>query len=146
MMQKSFLQFVNLIFKVGFAVEKMSKRLEVNDQKTKVRRIEILPEHDETGKRSPSLLFCKTTSTRRSRCYWCCCCYTRSPMILMKFLSQILFCAKIQFSTIVYPPAHSRTVLAVNLPMERPTIESVAEIFSVCGEVALIRILRPGKK
>ena len=73
-------------------------------------------------------------------------CYTRSPMILMKFLNHILLCDKIQFSTIVYPPAHSRTVLAVNLPMERPTIESVAEIFSVCGEVALIRILRPGKK
>lgn len=73
---------------VGFAIEKCSKRLEVNDLKTKVRRIDALPDHDET--------------------------------------------------------AHSRTVLALNLPMERPTIESVAEIFSVCGEVALIRILRPG--
>lgn len=73
---------------VGYAVEKMSKRLEVNDQKTKVRRMDSLPEHDET--------------------------------------------------------ALSRTVLVLNLPMERPTIESVAEIFSICGDVALIRILRPG--
>lgn len=39
----------------------------------------------------------------------------------------------------------SRTVVAVNLPQDNPTIESVAEIFSKCGDVALIRILRPGK-
>ena len=39
----------------------------------------------------------------------------------------------------------SRTVVAVNLPMENPTIESVAEMFSGCGDIALIRILRPGK-
>lgn len=39
----------------------------------------------------------------------------------------------------------SRTVVAVNLPHENPTIESVAEMFSKCGDVALIRILRPGK-
>lgn len=39
----------------------------------------------------------------------------------------------------------SRTVVAVNLPQEAPTIESVAEIFSKCGDVALIRILRAGK-
>ena len=35
--------------KVAYAVEKMSNRLEVNDQKTKVRRVETLPEYDETG-------------------------------------------------------------------------------------------------
>ncbi|KAL3866947.1 hypothetical protein ACJMK2_044193 [Sinanodonta woodiana] len=39
----------------------------------------------------------------------------------------------------------SRSVFAVNLPMENPAIENVAELFSKCGEVALIRILRPGK-
>lgn len=39
----------------------------------------------------------------------------------------------------------SRTVVVVNLPQENPTIESVAEVFSKCGEVVLIRILRPGK-
>ncbi|KAK7116773.1 la-related protein 6-like [Littorina saxatilis] len=39
----------------------------------------------------------------------------------------------------------SRTVVVVNLPQDSPTIESVAEVFSKCGEVALIRILRPGK-
>jgi la-related protein 6 len=39
----------------------------------------------------------------------------------------------------------SRTVVAINLPMENPTMESVAELFSSCGEVVLLRILRPGK-
>ena len=39
----------------------------------------------------------------------------------------------------------SRTVVAVNLPVTQPTIENVAEIFSKCGEIALVRILRPGK-
>ncbi len=38
----------------------------------------------------------------------------------------------------------SRTVVALNLPIERPTIEAVAEMFSVCGEIVLVRILRPG--
>ena len=63
-------------------MEKKSKKLEVNDLKTKVRRLEALPEYDET-----------------------------TP---------------------------SRTVVAINLPIERPTIESVAEIFSVCGEIVLV--------
>ena len=30
------------------------------------------------------------------------------------------------------------------MPTERPTIEAVAELFSVCGEIVLVRILRPG--
>ena len=30
-------------------------------------------------------------------------------------------------------------MVAVNLPLERPTIEGVAEIFSACGEIVLIR-------
>lgn len=38
----------------------------------------------------------------------------------------------------------SRTIIAINLPMEKPTIENVAEIFREFGEIALIRILRPG--
>ena len=38
----------------------------------------------------------------------------------------------------------SRTVVALNLPIERPTIEAVAELFSACGEIVLVRILRPG--
>ncbi|XP_050524885.1 uncharacterized protein LOC126896277 [Daktulosphaira vitifoliae] len=39
----------------------------------------------------------------------------------------------------------SRTVVAINLPEEKPvTIESVAELFRNCGEIALIRVLRPG--
>lgn len=66
-----------------------SDKLEVNEEGTKVRRGEPLPEYDET-----------------------------TP---------------------------SRTVVAVNLPTENPTIETVAEIFSKCGEVVLIRVIRPGK-
>ena len=39
----------------------------------------------------------------------------------------------------------SRTILALNLPQENPTIENVAELFSHCGEISLIRVLKPGK-
>merc|ERR1711997_769300 len=73
---------------VAVAIERKSNKLEVNDLKTKVRRMGALPEYDET-----------------------------TP---------------------------SRTVVALNLPIERPTIEAVAEIFSECGEIVLVRILRPG--
>ena len=73
---------------VAHAIERKSNKLEVNDVKTKVRRLESLPEYDET-----------------------------TP---------------------------SRTVVALNLPLERPTIEGVAELFTVCGDIVLIRILRPG--
>lgn len=38
----------------------------------------------------------------------------------------------------------SRTVMALDVPLDRPTIESVAELFSSCGEITLVRILRPG--
>jgi len=38
----------------------------------------------------------------------------------------------------------SRTVVVLNLPMDRPTIEGVAEIFTACGDIVLVRILRPG--
>ena len=68
---------------------RQSDKLEVNEEETKVRRKDPLPEYDET-----------------------------TP---------------------------SRTVVAVNLPTENPTIEGVAELFSKCGEIALIRVLRPGK-
>lgn len=37
----------------------------------------------------------------------------------------------------------SRTIVATNLPLEKLTIERVSELFSKCGEIALIRILRP---
>lgn len=67
---------------VAVAIEKKSEKLEVNDLKTKVRRLESLPEYDET-----------------------------TP---------------------------SRTVVALNLPIERPTIEAVAELFSACGEIVLV--------
>ncbi|XP_043266508.1 la-related protein 6 isoform X2 [Venturia canescens] len=38
----------------------------------------------------------------------------------------------------------SRTILAAKLPLEKLSIESVAELFSQCGEIVLIRVLRPG--
>lgn len=65
-----------------------SKKLEINEAGTKLRRVEPLPQYDQT--------------------------------------------------------APSRTVVAVNMPIDKPTIENVAEVFSKCGEIALIRILRPG--
>jgi len=68
---------------------KESKELEVNEECTKVRRRNPLPEYDET-----------------------------TP---------------------------SRSVLAVNLPFENPTIENLAEMFKAHGEIALVRIIRPGK-
>lgn len=37
----------------------------------------------------------------------------------------------------------SRTVVATNLPCEKLTVEKVYEIFAKCGEIALVRILRP---
>lgn len=72
---------------VGAALAR-SKKLEVNPQGTKLRRIDPLPLFDQT--------------------------------------------------------ASSRTIIAARLPVERLTIESVAEIFKSCGEIALIRVLRPG--
>lgn len=37
----------------------------------------------------------------------------------------------------------SRTVVATDIPLEKLTIEKVSDLFSKCGEIALIRILRP---
>lgn len=65
-----------------------SKKLEINEAGTKLRRLEALPQYDET-----------------------------TP---------------------------SRTVVAVHMPIDKATIENVAELFKACGEIALIRILRPG--
>lgn len=72
---------------VAYALAK-SKKLEINEAGTKLRRVDPLPAYDQT-----------------------------TP---------------------------SRTVVAVDLPLEKPTIENVAEMFKSCGEIALIRILRPG--
>lgn len=72
---------------VGAALAR-SKKLEVNLQGTKLRRVDPLPPFDQT--------------------------------------------------------APSRTILVARLPIEKLTIESVAEIFKSCGEIALIRIHRPG--
>ena len=38
----------------------------------------------------------------------------------------------------------SRTIVAIGIPVEKATIESVAEMFSASGSIALIRILRAG--
>ncbi|OAD61955.1 La-related protein 6 [Eufriesea mexicana] len=72
---------------VGAALAK-SKKLQVNSQGTKLRRVDPLPPFDQT-----------------------------TP---------------------------SRTILAARLPVEKLSVESVAEIFRPCGEIALIRVLRPG--
>lgn len=72
---------------VGVAIKRKSKKIELNDIETKIRRIDPLPLYDET-----------------------------TP---------------------------SRTVVATNLPFEKLTIEKVSDIFSKCGEIALVRILRP---
>ncbi|XP_078037452.1 la ribonucleoprotein translational regulator Achilles [Augochlora pura] len=72
---------------VGAALAK-SKKLQVNLQGTKLRRVDPLPPFDQT--------------------------------------------------------APSRTILAARLPLEKLSVESVAEIFRPCGEIALIRVLRPG--
>lgn len=72
---------------VGVAIKRKSKKIELNDIETKIRRVESLPLYDET-----------------------------TP---------------------------SRTVVATNLPFDKLTIEKVSDIFSKCGEIALVRILRP---
>ncbi|GLH17251.1 La protein homolog, partial [Gryllus bimaculatus] len=72
---------------VAFALAKSTK-LEINEQGTKLRRLDPLPQYDQT-----------------------------TP---------------------------SRTVVAMHLPHDKPTIENVAELFACFGEIALVRILRPG--
>ncbi|KAH8305939.1 hypothetical protein KR018_004979 [Drosophila ironensis] len=73
---------------VGDAVRRKSRKIELNDVGTKVRRIEPLPTFDET--------------------------------------------------------MPSRTIVACDLPLDKLTIEKVSDLFSRCGEIALIRILKPG--
>lgn len=41
--------------------------------------------------------------------------------------------------------AASRTVIAFKLPFENPTVENIGEMFSKCGDIALIRIIRPDR-
>ncbi|XP_023172613.2 uncharacterized protein LOC111600638 [Drosophila hydei] len=73
---------------VGDAVRRMSRKIELNEQGTKVRRLEPLPSFDET--------------------------------------------------------MPSRTIVACDLPLDKLSIEKVSDLFSKCGEIALIRILKPG--
>jgi len=73
---------------VSAALRRGSDQLEANDAGSKVRRLQPLPEHDET--------------------------------------------------------VTSRTVVAVNLPLENPTIASVSELFGKCGDISSIRVLKPG--
>ena len=72
---------------VAYAIEHFSDKLQLNDDKVKVRRLDPLPEFDET--------------------------------------------------------IHSRTILATGFQMVKISIESVADFFKDCGEIALVRILRP---
>jgi len=73
---------------IAFAVKKCSTKLEVNEQETKIRRIDQIPSYD--------------------------------------------------------PTTPSKTVVATNFPMSSPTIKDVVNIFSSCGEIVQVRILRPG--
>lgn len=73
---------------IAFAVKKCSTKLEVNEQETKIRRIDQIPSYD--------------------------------------------------------PTTPSKTVVATNFPMSSPTIRDVVNIFSSCGEIVQVRILRPG--
>ncbi|XP_015127963.1 la-related protein 6 [Diachasma alloeum] len=73
---------------VGASLRAKSTKLQVNEQGTKLRRLNPLPQYDQT--------------------------------------------------------LPSRTVVAARLPVDKITIESVAELFGQCGEIALIRILKPG--
>lgn len=72
----------------GYAIKLKSKNIELNDLETKIRRLEPLPNFDET-----------------------------TP---------------------------SRTVVATDLPYDKISIEKVSDLFSKCGEIALVRILRVG--
>lgn len=38
----------------------------------------------------------------------------------------------------------SRTVVAVKMPIDKPSVENVSRLFASCGEIALVRVLRPG--
>lgn len=73
---------------VGQAIRKKGRRIQLNDICTKIRRIEPLPNFDET--------------------------------------------------------MPSRTIVACDLPLDKLTIEKVSDMFAQCGEIALIRILKPG--
>ncbi|XP_034479393.1 uncharacterized protein LOC117785467 [Drosophila innubila] len=73
---------------VGDAVRRKSHKIVLNEQGTKVRRLEPLPSFDET--------------------------------------------------------MPSRTIVACDLPLDKLSIEKVSDLFSKCGEIALIRILKPG--
>ncbi|XP_073845411.1 la ribonucleoprotein translational regulator Achilles [Musca autumnalis] len=73
---------------VGNAVRRKSQKIELNDLGTKIRRIDPLPNFDET--------------------------------------------------------MPSRTIVVCDLPLDKLTIEKVSDLFSKCGEIALIRILKPG--
>lgn len=46
----------------------------------------------------------------------------------------------------IEPPRFVRSVIAINLPMEIPTIESVTSLFATYGDLTQVRIIKPGKK
>lgn len=73
---------------VAYAL-KQSDKLEVNPENTKVRRLEPLPDYDET-----------------------------TP---------------------------SRSIVAINIPLDNPQVGGVGDLFKDCGEVTLVRLLKVGK-
>ncbi|XP_055387030.1 putative uncharacterized protein DDB_G0277255 [Condylostylus longicornis] len=73
---------------VGIAIERKSKKIELNSLGTKIRRLDPLPNFDET--------------------------------------------------------MPSRTIVVCDLPFEKLSIDKITDIFSKCGEIALVRILKPG--
>lgn len=72
---------------VAFSI-RYSIQLELNEEGTKVRRLQALPEYDET--------------------------------------------------------VTSRTIVAINLPMDNPNISTVSQLFGRCGDITSIRVLKPG--
>lgn len=73
---------------VAYAVSKSSTGIQINDLGTKIRRIEPLPDIDDT------------------------------PVTC--------------------------TILALKLPLEKPSIDTVSQLFATCGDISLIRVLRAG--
>ncbi|KAL7630359.1 UNVERIFIED_CONTAM: hypothetical protein RMT77_019489 [Armadillidium vulgare] len=73
---------------VAYSLGKVSQNIQINEQKTKIRRIQPLPEIDDTP----------------------------------------VTCA----------------VLALDIPLEKPSVESVSKLFGSVGEISFVRVLRAG--
>ena len=63
-----------------------------------------------------------------------------------KFLFGVQVRRKQPLPANIEPPRFVRSVIAINLPMSSPTIESVTSLFAAYGDLTQVRILKPGKK